>query len=71
VYQRLVFWGGNVYPGGEHDMTKLLLEYNADVNARNKNKKTCVHYAARNLDRRGVFGGEEEGGLCEDWARSG
>ena len=31
-------------------MTKLLLEHNADVNARNKNNQTCLHYAARNLD---------------------
>jgi hypothetical protein len=44
------FLGGDVYQAGEHAMTKLLLEHNADVNARNKNKKTCLHYAARNLD---------------------
>jgi ankyrin repeat protein len=31
-------------------MTKLLLQHNADVNARNKNNQTGLHYAARNLD---------------------
>ena len=31
-------------------MTKLLLQHNADVNARNKNNQTALHYAARNLD---------------------